>query len=654
MPTNLDPILARVDTSHHWICRPGQAPEHVELALPVELHGAPYARGACPIGRGESTTRLALLDLDSHKGETPWPTMTDVAGRVCDELDARGLRATAVRSSGGHGVHLYLLWRDPQDAYSVRETLREALAACGLKNGTGGVAQNEIEIFPKQDSVPADRAGSMFVLPFANKSVPLEPLAGFAPCADVTWRASEPVAKRERPAREASTAFGGAEYEQLKRELFAQNPDAGYDEWNRACAVAHHKCGGEDWGLDLVEEWCLTAKGLHGVASRDELESKWRSYGNHPDPATEFPRNVIADLADFDVVVPDTLATANNSTNVAITRERFSPEPWPQFALGAPLTWIVKGVLPAAELVVLFGESGSGKTFLVLDIVAAVARGVPWRQRKVKQGRVVYVCAEGARGFRKRIKAYAQQNAIPDFSSMPLGVIADVPNLLERDQALELARAIVAWGGASVIVIDTLSATSPGGDENSGEDMGAVLGHCKGLHRATGATVVLVHHSGKDASRGARGWSGLKGNVDAQLEVTQLGDARALSLEKMKDDKDDLTLAFKLNPIMVGLDEDDEPITSCVVEHVDSAPTVDARPRKLGSTEQIVLDVVRDAQSLAGNGAPQGAVIESAALRMPHDTSKRDKRREHATRALTSLIADGYIRIEDERIHVNS
>ena len=67
--------------------------------------------------------------------------------------------------------------------------------------------------------------------------------------------------------------------------------------------------------------------------------------------------------------------------------------------------WIIEGVLPKAALGDLFGSSGSGKTFLALDMVAAISEGTDWRGLDVVRGRVAYICAEGASGFRKRLRA---------------------------------------------------------------------------------------------------------------------------------------------------------------------------------------------------------------------------------------------------------
>lgn len=172
----LDPIIERVYRGHCW-AKTADGPRRLNEPLTphhVTRHLTGRAAfGVCPMGPGESTTRLALLDFDSHGGETPWAEMSRVALRVMDRADLLGLHAIPFRSSGGNGIHLYFLWDEPQDAYSVRLLLVSLLIQCGLSSGTGGVAAEEVEVFPKQDRVPANGYGSMFILPLAGKSVRL-------------------------------------------------------------------------------------------------------------------------------------------------------------------------------------------------------------------------------------------------------------------------------------------------------------------------------------------------------------------------------------------------------------------------------------------------------------------------------------------------
>lgn len=169
----LRPLVQRCHLGHCWI-KTKNGPRRIdepftEVKLSEHVMGG-NAYGLCPIAPGESTTRVAVLDFDSHKGETPWADMLSHAENVAGELVLDGYAPVLFRSSGGHGIHLYLLWDEPQDAYSVRERMRFNLEACGLESGTGGVARREVEIFPKQDSVPLDGYGSMFILPLSGKS----------------------------------------------------------------------------------------------------------------------------------------------------------------------------------------------------------------------------------------------------------------------------------------------------------------------------------------------------------------------------------------------------------------------------------------------------------------------------------------------------
>ncbi|HCE07015.1 MAG TPA: hypothetical protein DEQ40_00125, partial [Oxalobacteraceae bacterium] len=188
------------------------------------------------------------------------------------------------------------------------------------------------------------------------------------------------------------------------------------------------------------------------------------------------------------------------------------------------------------------GESGSGKSFFVIDIMASIARGLPWRDRAVKQGTVAYICAEGAGGFKRRLKAYAEHQGL-DLADLPIEVLGDAPNLMETTDTRDLIAALQRVK-PSVIVVDTFSQSFIG-NENSGEDVGRALGHCKLLHKVTGAPVILVHHSGKDASKGARGWSGLRAAADAEIEIVRIGDDRAATISKMKDGEDGLEFGFK-------------------------------------------------------------------------------------------------------------
>lgn len=320
--------------------------------------------------------------------------------------------------------------------------------------------------------------------------------------------------------------------------------------------------------------------------------------------------------------------------------QRFAVQPAHLFAQGKPPQWIIKGVLPKADLAVLFGESGSGKSFAALDMAVDIALGTAWRGMTVRKGKVVYIAAEGAGGFRNRLKAIGQQRGL-DLAQIPIGVIADAPNLMEKADALDVAKAIRDAGGADLVILDTFAQVMPGANENSGEDVGRALAHCKGIHRATGALVMLVHHSGKDASRGARGWSGLRAAADVELEVIRNDNARSLSVTKLKDGEDGAEFAFRLENVVLGLDDDGEEITSCIVEHAEGTVrrTKDKGPK--GDVEKIVMSCFADLEGLGGEGVEFLDLKGAAINQLPFDPveGKKDRRGERVGRAIESLQA---------------
>ncbi len=234
--------------------------------LAAHCNGGP-ARGVCPIKAGESVTMVALLDFDSHGGETDWTGMSLAAGRVLDQLElVHGMSPLVFRSSGGRGVHVYLLWSEPQDAYSVREFLRGVLADAGFRVGTRGVVHGEVEAFPKQNSVGPDGFGNQFILPLAGKSALLrmEECSGLLEEADRPLQAGDwvcspavPVLEREEVTPAPTERPEGLWVDALLAIPNGLNDSAsiGYDEWFRVICGIHAETGGSAEGLALAQDW---------------------------------------------------------------------------------------------------------------------------------------------------------------------------------------------------------------------------------------------------------------------------------------------------------------------------------------------------------------------------------------------------------------
>lgn len=267
-PSILDPIVSRVRTDVHWVKSNGHP---VSLKTPLtEAHLAGHlnggsARGVCPIHAGQSSTRLALFDLDAHKGETPWSEMTRTAALLIHQLRKHGLAPQAFRSSGGNGIHVFLLWDEEQDAYSVRQFLRSVLEQMGFSDGAKGVKAREIEVFPKQDHVPLDGYGNMFVLPLAGASVPLWEAADLEPMPKewpIDWHVSQPVPAVDKPERPMRDAVAPSLALASLRDALQAIPNGdegtdslGYDDWFRVVCGIYYESGGSDEGLGLVHEF---------------------------------------------------------------------------------------------------------------------------------------------------------------------------------------------------------------------------------------------------------------------------------------------------------------------------------------------------------------------------------------------------------------
>lgn len=327
---------------------------------------------------------------------------------------------------------------------------------------------------------------------------------------------------------------------------------------------------------------------------------------------------------------------------------RFQPIPPDQFMLRKPMQWLVRDLLPRAGLAVIYGASGSGKTFLTLDIVASISRGVEWRGKRVSAGRGVYVVAEGADGFRSRIHAYCEFHGV-DPASLAVGVIPDVPNLMHSADTDLLIAGIKTYGKIDYVVVDTYARVMVGGNENDAKDTGTMVAHCARIHKETDAMVILVHHSGKNTDSGARGSSVLRAAADVEIEVTsplQGKGVRTARVSKMKDGDDSGKFGFELHIVELGVTEDGDPITSCVIKHREGAADAEeALPAAKGHIEKAVLSTIQSLQDLDGRPSYNNA-IEAIVSQIPHDQSKRDRRRELVVRAIEKLEASGALVLE--------
>ena len=235
--------------------------------------------------------------------------------------------------------------------------------------------------------------------------------------------------------------------------------------------------------------------------------------------------------------------------------------------------YLVKGWLDLGTASVLYGESNVGKTFLALDIGLHIAAGLAWHGVRVALScPVIYIASEGGRGITNRLEAVWKDK--PELARAAVGRFSLLPVTLDLCAKGDAAAMIEALRGLpempGLIIIDTLARSMGAGDENTGQDMGAFIASVDRIRAATGAHVMVIHHSGKDTSRGARGHSSLRAAVDTEIGLTREGATITAEDHKQRDGVSGKTFSYTLRSVHLGEDQDGDPITSCVVEPIEA------------------------------------------------------------------------------------
>lgn len=217
-----------------------------------------------------------------------------------------------------------------------------------------------------------------------------------------------------------------------------------------------------------------------------------------------------------------------------------------------PISWLIDGVLPTHAVTALVGESGIGKTFLLVDFVYSVAAGVPWLGHVVQQGPAVVIEAEGVNSLHGRAAAWKAAHGFDP--SQPLPGIHFIPEAVQLAEPQEIDEVIALLAMLSppptLVVFDTLARCFVGRDENSASDMGLVIEAAERVRRDVGATVMLVHHSGKNGD-GPRGSSALECGVDTMLVLKEREDGLELLCKKQRGGEEFSTFHLSRTPVVL-------------------------------------------------------------------------------------------------------
>lgn len=205
---------------------------------------------------------------------------------------------------------------------------------------------------------------------------------------------------------------------------------------------------------------------------------------------------------------------------------------------GKPGRFIVEGFIPEG-VTAIYGQSSTFKSYLALSIALRIAEmRHRWAGRNLKGGAVLYIAAEGGSSIYPRVGAWSDRfnegKSVKNFYILPRAVDLADPKMVKA-LLNEIKRIISASGHrVRMVVIDTLSQSMTSGDENSAGDMARFMAGATRVSTESGAAVMVVHHSGKDGSKGMRGSSAAFANVDAVIRVDRIGDSVNLVNEKQR------------------------------------------------------------------------------------------------------------------------
>ncbi len=362
------------------------------------------------------------------------------------------------------------------------------------------------------------------------------------------------VEAARRPERRRATGAGEITAEQLAASLEHLDPTdfREHDAWRELMMACHHATDGSgrqefiDWSTSdpkfADHEWIVGRRWDSLHADRDDAVTIATLRRRLNEAGTDIAPPDAAD--DFDVWDQGE-PTGERSRWNFLSLDDVESLPPPR--------WLVPGVLTEGSLAAIYGAPESGKSFLAVDMSMAIAGGVDWHGRQVERGGVLYIAAEGAPGLGKRFRAWKMDRCAQG-CRFDLHLMRDDLNLAaEKDGGARAFAQAVAdeLGPLRLIVIDTLNQTAAGADENSAKDMGRYIASMKLLRNATGAAVVVVHHSGKDLGKGMRGSSALLGAMDTTVEVERASDGRSIkvAVKKQKDAERESPMRFNLEKV---------------------------------------------------------------------------------------------------------
>jgi len=308
-------------------------------------------------------------------------------------------------------------------------------------------------------------------------------------------------------------------------------------------------------------------------------------------------------------------------------------------------TWLVEDLMPQGAVALLYGDSGVGKTFIAIDASVRIAAGEPVFGRPAESGLVFYVSLEGQSGLHARICGVCQEIGGIDANCLPLVVRTKPLDLLSADSITDLISAVKIAAAnrrrpAALVIVDTLSRAMPGADEN-GADMSRAVQGLTRIQHETAATVLAIHHTGKNGDRGPRGHTSLRAGVDTELFVSRQKSGRAITVTKQRDGADHIAIPFQLVSVSVST-EGQEACTETLIVRLAPADDFQQSPGLKPATQRH-LRALKEALRTRGR-VPDSAEAGAAQVSGSARVVTRNEWLETCREAKISTATDGAAR----------
>ncbi len=202
-----------------------------------------------------------------------------------------------------------------------------------------------------------------------------------------------------------------------------------------------------------------------------------------------------------------------------------------------PPEWIFHELLQTNSTALLYGPSTVGKTFLILELICALAVQHHGIFRPMQPGRILYISGEGEAGLGIRLKAWEKDRGVllPPDNPVFVGQAVQIADPKERRLFITAIRKEFGERPPIAIVYDTLARCAVGLDENSAKDMGMLVDGLEQIRVELQSSQILVHHSTKKDPKVERGSGAIFGAVDTTLSMQRDGAYLKLECPKQKN-----------------------------------------------------------------------------------------------------------------------